>query len=554
MAEQAAANGQGRPLAEVSSRSSRRPAFPLVLIWLLLVPLALAMRLPPVHDSLWLDELHTSWTVQGPWNEVALRAAEGNQTPVYFWGVWWIVRCLGESEWTLRLLSLVAGVTLVPAVALLGFLWTRSAILATLAACLVVFDPHCVYFAREARPYALAQLLVVVHFMAFTGRLAGQRGSRLAWNLTLWLAFFTHCTTVLVVAAELVVISFSRWRRSWRTPVTRRSWLQDLGLGILVGGCAVPYLSQLAARRTNWEAFVPVPELAALGRLFAWIPYVFVPVLCAACVSVFIPRWLLTPRREAAGPGADNHFLQRLAVGRWLRWDWPLACILAWYIVPAVLAWTSTRLGIAAIFFRRYLMTTAVAWFLFAAWCGLRLRPRGPRLLFSVLVLAAVAATHGQWVDFYYGRHSGEAWRSAVGWVRETDATGRTLLWLRPGLIEDRAAEDAALRDYLQFPVRGLYRVTQPVDRVEVLARDWNGWNDRQWQRLREEPRGLLLARGTLESRQSLLARCEAAARERGGRWETSEVREFPGVTVVRFQVTCPAPTERNPASESLAE
>ncbi len=554
MAAHAAANGQGRSLAEVSPPPGSRPRLALVLIWLLLVPLALAMRLPPVHDSLWLDELHTSWSVQGRWNEVARRAAEGNQAPVYFWGVWWIVRCLGESEWTLRLLSLVAGVTLVPAVALLGFLWTRSAILATLAACLVVFDPHCVYFAREARPYALAQLLVVIHFMAFTGRLAGQRGSRLAWNLTLWLAFFTHCTAVLVVAAELAVIGFSQWRRQWHNPVTRRGWLQDLGFGILVGGCAVPYLSRLAARRTNWEAFVPVPEVADLGRLFAWIPYVFVPVLCAACVSVFIPRWLLVPGRDAADQGADNRFPRRLAVGRWLCWDWQLACILAWYLVPAGLAWTSTRLGIASIFFRRYLMTTAVAWFLFAAWCGLRLRPRGPRLLFAVLVLVAAAATHGQWVGFYYGRHSGEAWRSAVGWVRQTDAPGRTLLWLRPGLIEDRAAEDAALRDYLQFPVRGLYRVAQPVDRVEILARDWTGWNDRQWQRLREEPRGLLLARGTLESRQSLLARCEAAAHERGGRWKTSEVREFPGVTVVRFQVTCPAPTERHPASEPLAE
>jgi len=532
-----------RATAGGSPGAGRKPSPRLVLLWVLLVPLAIAVRLPPLGDSLWLDELHTSWTVQGGWSDVSARAANGNQGPVYFWSVWTLVRCLGESEFTLRLLSLAAGSLLVPAVAYLGFLWTRSAILATLAACLVVFDPHCVYFAREARPYALAQLLVVLHFVAFTGRLAGRRGSRLAWNLTLWLAFFTHCTAVLVVASELLVVTVTRWRRQWTRPALRRGWLQDLGLGIVVLVAAMPYLMQLAARRSNWEAFVPVPDFGALARLFACIPYVLVPLVTAWFLAQVAPApWHAC--RDPNGPDArrpdarGKKLLSRFDARRWLCLDWPLAVLLAWYLVPAGLAWCSTRLGVAAIFFRRYLMVTAVAWHLFAAWCGLRVRPSLPRWLFAAIVLLAAAATHSQWIDFYYGRHSEEDWRSAVAWVRTMDPRGEAVLWLRPGLIEDGAAGQADMSDYLQFPVRGLYRVTQADDRVEILSRGWNGWSDREWLRLRGEPNGLLLARGTPESRRQLLARCEEAARERGGLWETLEMREFPSrLTAVRFRV-----------------
>ena len=39
-------------------------------------------------ESLWLDELHTGWTVAGTWSDVSDRAAAGNQTPCYFWFIW----------------------------------------------------------------------------------------------------------------------------------------------------------------------------------------------------------------------------------------------------------------------------------------------------------------------------------------------------------------------------------------------------------------------------------------------------------------------------------
>src|SRR5689334_1322536 len=83
--------------------------------WLMLAAitvLAAVLRLWQINESLWVDELHTSWCLQAGFENVAPRAAEGNQSPLYFWLLWGVTRVLGESEFTLRLPSLLAGIAL----------------------------------------------------------------------------------------------------------------------------------------------------------------------------------------------------------------------------------------------------------------------------------------------------------------------------------------------------------------------------------------------------------------------------------------------------------
>ena len=42
-------------------------------------------RCEHLTDSLWIDELHTAWSLDGDFSEIADRAASGNQPPLYFW-------------------------------------------------------------------------------------------------------------------------------------------------------------------------------------------------------------------------------------------------------------------------------------------------------------------------------------------------------------------------------------------------------------------------------------------------------------------------------------
>src|SRR5689334_3102124 len=83
--------------------------------WLILAAISLfaaVLRLWQVGESLWVDELHTSWCLQAGFENVAERAADGNQSPLYFWVLWGLTRIFGESEFTLRLPSLLAGIAL----------------------------------------------------------------------------------------------------------------------------------------------------------------------------------------------------------------------------------------------------------------------------------------------------------------------------------------------------------------------------------------------------------------------------------------------------------
>ena len=132
--------------------------------WLIaILLLGVWLRCSQAHESLWLDELHTSWVVADGAGQIADRARAGNQSPLYFDLVWCVVQLLGHHEWTLRLLSLVAGSGLILATYELVRRWSHSVTSGLLAALLVAVSRDCIFYAQEARPYALLQLSAVAH-------------------------------------------------------------------------------------------------------------------------------------------------------------------------------------------------------------------------------------------------------------------------------------------------------------------------------------------------------------------------------------------------------
>jgi mannosyltransferase len=131
---------------------------------------ALFLAVSSSLESLWIDELHTAWTVSGRWQDIASRAADGNQTPLYFW----LVAVLSGSEAVelrLRAISIVAWIVSLGLVAK-AILQSQSAATnpqeneaarkqrdelvwyALFAVLLVVVDRIQWFYASEARPYA----------------------------------------------------------------------------------------------------------------------------------------------------------------------------------------------------------------------------------------------------------------------------------------------------------------------------------------------------------------------------------------------------------------
>src|SRR6478672_5531677 len=93
------------PLSESDDSSPRWAAITVGLICVI----SAGLRLWQARESLWLDELHTAWCAIGPLANVQPRAEIGNQSPLFFWLEWLMVKLLGENDLAVRLPSIVAG-------------------------------------------------------------------------------------------------------------------------------------------------------------------------------------------------------------------------------------------------------------------------------------------------------------------------------------------------------------------------------------------------------------------------------------------------------------
>lgn len=406
---------------------------------------AAVLRVWQARESLWLDELHTAWACGGSLAEVASRAAIGNQSPLFFWLEWAVVQCLGQSELSLRLPSIVAGSLLPVAVFLLADRWMqRGASLC--AAALAAVGPNMIYVATEARPYALVQLLAVIHIYLTAALIESPRPRlRLAWVVLAAGLFYLHYTTALFLVAETVFLVVMGWLYPAQVTYRWRSLLVDLLFLGLLGLPAVGHLSFIFQHRGNWEKFIqPLPPWA----VFAWWPLsVGSFYLLAAAAS---ERFRSRPSRR------DLLALDR---GKVL-----LILTLCWLFIPALIAWMLTATNVARLFFPRYLAPSAPAAMLLGAmaielapWAFSKRLLRGLVLAVSSIFILAHFCHDGRLIG-----DRQDDWRSAVAWLNENRNDHDSPVLLMSGLIEAdglKTPHQAMLDDYCLLPLTAIYPV-----------------------------------------------------------------------------------------------
>lgn len=174
-------------------------ALPLVLVTLL----GAALRLPTLdRQSFWLDELVTVDLLHHGFANVLRQVPATEATPyVYYVAAWLWSSVFGLGEVGLRSLSAVAGTAMVPVTYLAGaVLVSRRAGL--VAAALVATNPFLVWYAQEARSYALLALLGAGSVLAFGHALRGGHGALAGWAAVSALAIATHYFAVFLVVPE----------------------------------------------------------------------------------------------------------------------------------------------------------------------------------------------------------------------------------------------------------------------------------------------------------------------------------------------------------------
>jgi mannosyltransferase len=210
-------------------------------------------------SSLFTDESASWLAADGPLASVFSRVRHAEVTPPgYFVGLhFWLALTGSDSEWSMRLLSVLAGIALVGATLWLGWL-LAGRYAGLLAATFVGASPLAVQYAQEVRGYVFAMLFAT---LAVAAAVEARRSARHAerWlaaaTLASVAAIWTHYTCLLVIAPLAIYI--------WRLPaLSRRARGAYLAVCSLVLAAVAPLMIE-QWRSGHYDGVAPFAGLNA---------------------------------------------------------------------------------------------------------------------------------------------------------------------------------------------------------------------------------------------------------------------------------------------------
>ena len=174
--------------------------------------------------DLWLDEYGTWWVVSAStWSEVAERAIRTQgQSPLYYLVVKLFTGIFGEEVLQLRLPSVVFGILTLFVAFRLATRIFRDQEFVLIAVAVFSLNEQLIWFAQNARPYALALFLTLLSFNFFLHFLQ----LRTAWGgalyiLTTALLIYSHFLFGFVLIIQVVFLALKSGSRQ----VFSKDWL-----------------------------------------------------------------------------------------------------------------------------------------------------------------------------------------------------------------------------------------------------------------------------------------------------------------------------------------
>ena len=335
---------------------------------LLLFATSLALTLPLLgRQSIWFDEAVTMSNVQLPYDLGRYLRADATP-PLYPLLVHAWLQVFGTSLVAARALSALASAAAVVALFQLGrrFLDARTGLF---AAALLLASRCQIFFAHEARPYALVLLLTIASFHVLLSLL-----ERVTWRRLVLLCLLDAALlhTHYVAAFALVAQTLAALPARGASP---RAFLQILAAQL----CAVLLVVPLAL--FIWTTLWPLPMAGWLpAPTWRGIPDELAkltgsgPLLALEALLVLAAGALAVRRR--AGAPAERAVAPRT-----------IAVLALWSVAPLVVAFAAST--IEPVFLGRYLLYVTPGWYLLVAAAATRI-PVG-RTLQTALIGALCA-------------------------------------------------------------------------------------------------------------------------------------------------------------------
>jgi uncharacterized membrane protein len=158
------------------------------------------------ESSLWLDETYTWLFSTMPWGKLLESVRiDGVNPPLYYIAVKVFVSPLGLSEFNLRILSSLFNIIAILFAMAIGYK-VGGRIGSVAGGWLWAFHPMAIWYARDARPYAMAAMLAAALTALFLT--LWRRNSYAAWVgvvLTMTLGLLTHYFFLVLIISLLVI-------------------------------------------------------------------------------------------------------------------------------------------------------------------------------------------------------------------------------------------------------------------------------------------------------------------------------------------------------------
>ena len=446
------------------------------------------LRIHFAREPFWVDELHTAWAIDCDFSKVAVRAGQGNQTPLYFWLLWALQSVVGYSDSLLRGVSVTLGAAVMLVVGWLTLRLTNSLSAVVVAIVIVAFDPIHLYYASEARPYVLLQLLVAIQVASVTLLMAEksqERQLRLRWlrlfvtSATTALLLLTHVTGLWLVVAEFVFLA-ATWR--WKP---QRDLLVAITLGSLAMTIALPVMQGAFAKRSDWWAVSDIDSFIQQAGTLAGV--LAIPIIIAT-LNAFRKK----PDAAAMGVAPKLHVALLLAT----------CCLIPFLIVIA-----AQLCRFAPLASMRYAIVGLVPTALLAAYATFAIGAKHIRVAVAILAIAVFAFTNpllqNVWQTGQLAHFRNENWPQAVAQISKDDAK---IVFLFANLVEDSRLKTVGKSDhgfinYLKFPLASPAANVSPAANLQAQqivpmpTLTGQRWTDEHLQMLNNNETGWIVMR-----------------------------------------------------------
>jgi 4-amino-4-deoxy-L-arabinose transferase-like glycosyltransferase len=367
-------------------------------------------------ESLWWDEVYSISTMaqREPLEIIRLSSTDVNP-PLFYLVLHYWMQLAGESAFSVRLPSAIAGALTVPVMYRIGTLLFNRAT-GLLAALVLSLSAYHVRYAQEARAYGLMVLLTLLSFYFFVKLIKADasRYTSVGYVVCTALLMYTHFYGIFFVAAQIVYLLASR---------------EDLRRWILPAAA-------LAILYVPWVLLLAVVVNSPHGTWSGGTPWIPEPTLVDVARTI-----------EAYSGSLPLAIVFTLLAGyglfRTIRGDRPTAyLLLAWLLVPLVGPFLVSHLY-RPMLVDRYTIAASPALFLLVTQgvAGLRGLAYRQRRYVQALLVVLVAALSLVSITGYFGAVTKQPWREVAGYVGEHGRAGDLVLLYGGSLPFDHYSE-----------------------------------------------------------------------------------------------------------------